>query len=113
MIMWGDSKDDVLAWLGDRGIPYVQAISPIKTYLLERSLEVRLRGVKACKQGICYIMLFSGIIFAILYVEVTMNTRIVALLCVPIIYGGYRLSVGMAWLISGARMHGSLTDMDT
>jgi hypothetical protein len=124
-IIWGTPADEVQTWLTDQGIDSLTAREIVAIALRERALAIRALGVKDLILGVLAggtgagIAIGAGLIMNLVFdVKVgqfAVHRGLGALLLaagLAFIYGVYRTARGLERILFGARVGGSVSDLD-
>ena len=110
-IIWGDSPAEVSRWLVvEKGLTEAQAKVLVGRFLSERRAEVRRSGVRLIGTSIGIIAL-CGVLFAINSSSSVHFYKVLAFLVAGLLYGIYRLLVGIGRVVSG-RAQGAVSDLE-
>jgi hypothetical protein len=112
-ILWGEPIAEVCAWLQERGVDQQRIDDVIRVSLAERAAVVRKRAIMETVIGGGIVLGTAALMAA--YIQFTANSggrkSGFGIIVAVGFYGLYRLCRGIMWLISGAGVRGSLTEL--
>ena len=109
-IIWGKPLSEVRDTLRSAGLSQAEVEFVLKTCTRERAAEIRRIGLRDLMVGGA-VLILASLPFAAVHFGGVFHSRMVAGSVLLAVYGLWRAGKGIDKLMSGARMHGSVTDM--
>ncbi|HYF48098.1 MAG TPA: hypothetical protein VEJ63_01735 [Planctomycetota bacterium] len=120
-IMWGESPEEVSAWMQSQGVEAQRADDVIQLALQERSAEARRRGMIQLFMGIGIVAVCGGVLYFLVvgYGALSKTTgagsrgpgALAGVLFLGVLYGLWQLIDGIMLLVRGGRAKGSVASM--
>ncbi len=109
-IMWGDSPDKVADWMRQQGVPQQQIDDVIRVCMKERDTEIRRKGMRdlLIGSGIMGVSTAAGAAL----IASGARPRLFGACLLGALYGFFRLTRGLFWLLRGGKTRGSLASLD-
>ena len=114
-IIWGESSSSVHDFLTSNGISAAEADSKIMEYQQERNAEIRKLGVRSIFIGLLVLVLSTFTLYVFAWPldrgSIALANRGIAVIGVVLLYGVWKLVIGLVYLIYPQSVRKSVSDV--